>query len=122
MHVQSLWIMPMNRGLRILKEKLVPFQPFQPEFARMVTDRMHEKSPQQGRSIPQRATTSSVEDLGNPFSGDLLLALETKDIMPAKVVASIQNIKKIGQSQYKKVSMACCSFDDLRLFVSNFDG
>ena len=42
--------------------------------------------------------------------------------MPAKVVASIQNIKKIGQSQYKKVSMACCSFDDWRLFVSNFDG
>ena len=97
----------MNRGLRILKENLVPFQPFQPEFARM-----HEKSPQQGRSIPQRTTTSSVEDLGNPFSGSLLLALETKDIMPAKVVASIQNIKKIGQSQYKKVSMACCSFDD----------
>ena len=37
MHVQSLWIMPMNRGLRILKEKLVPFQP---KFARMVTECM----------------------------------------------------------------------------------
>ena len=40
MNEQSLWIMPMNRGLRILKEKLVPFQPFQPEFARMVTECM----------------------------------------------------------------------------------
>ena len=49
-------------------------------------------------------------------------ALETKDSMPTKVVESTQNINKITQSQYKRVSMACCSFDDWRLFVSNFDG
>ena len=50
-----------------------------------------------------KSLVSSVEDLGNPFkedSGDLL-ALDTKDIMPAEVVESVQNIKKIGQSQYK---------------------
>lgn len=44
-----------------------------------------------------------MEDLGNPFkedSGDLL-AIDTKDIMPVEVVESVQNIKKIGQSQYK---------------------
>ena len=50
-----------------------------------------------------KSLVSSVEDLGNPFkedSGDLL-ALDTKDIMPAEVVESVQKIKKIGQSQYK---------------------
>ena len=69
----------------------------------MVTECM-KKSQQQGRSIPQRTTTSSVEESRK--------ALETKDIMPAKVVESTQNINKITQSQYKRVSMAFCSFDD----------
>ena len=82
-----------------------------PEIARMVTEyegqsasenklstKHHEQVP-----LVQNAFVSSVEHLGNPFkedSGDLL-ALDTKDIIPAEVVESVQNIKKIGQSQYK---------------------
>lgn len=49
-----------------------------------------------------KSLASSIEELENTFienSGDLL-ALDTKDIMPAEVAESVQNIKKIGQSQY----------------------
>lgn len=49
-----------------------------------------------------KSLVSTMEELGNPFkkdSGDLL-ALDTKDIMPAEVIESVHNIKKIGGSQY----------------------
>ena len=89
-----------------------------PEIARMVTEYEGQSAPEKKLStkhheqVPSvqnaflknvKSLVSSVEDLGNPFkedSGDLL-ALDTKDIMPAEVVESVQNIKKIGQSQYK---------------------
>ena len=90
-----------------------------PEIARMVTEsdegqsapekkqstKHHEQVPSVQNSFLKnvKSLVSSVEDLGNQFkedSGDLL-ALDTKDIMPAEVVESVQNIKKIGQSQYK---------------------
>ena len=89
-----------------------------PEIARMVTEYEGQSAPEKKQSpkhheqVPSvqnsflknvKSLVSYVEDLGNPFkedSGDLL-ALDTKDIMPAEVVESVQNIKKIGQSQYK---------------------
>ena len=43
-----------------------------------------------------------MDELGNPFLEDSkdLLALDTKDIMPERVVESVENAHKIGVSQY----------------------
>ena len=89
-----------------------------PEIARMVTEYEGQSAPEKKQStkhheqVPSvqnaflknvKSLVSSMEDLGNPFkedSGDLL-ALDTKDIMPAEVVELVQNIKKIGHGQYK---------------------
>ena len=87
-----------------------------PEIARMVTEYEDQSAPEKKQStkhhdqVPSvqnaflknvKSLVSSMEDLGNPFkedSGDLL-AIDTKDIMPVEVVESVQNIKKISQSQ-----------------------
>lgn len=69
-----------------------------PEIAKTVTE-YEEQLPSENVDN----LLNAIEELGNPFkmdSGDLL-AIDTKDIMPTEVVESIQNIKKIGQDQFK---------------------
>ena len=45
---------------------------------------------------------SAMDELGNPFLEDSkdLIALDTKDLMPERVVESVKNEHKIDVSQY----------------------
>lgn len=66
----------------------------------MVTEFESQSTTGTKQSTKLKSLVSAMEEHGNPFkedSGDLL-ALDTKDIMPAEVIESVHNIKKIGRN------------------------
>ena len=70
------------------------------EIATMVTEFESQSTTGTKQSTKLKSLVSAMEEHGNPFkedSGDLL-ALDTKDIMPAEVIESVHNIKKIGRN------------------------
>ncbi len=79
-----------------------------------------------------RSFVSAFEDLGNPFEEEStdLLVLDTKAIADLTAVKTVQNVKKIGQGQFKGFTNECLverskSIDDvihrnkLKVFTSS---
>lgn len=66
----------------------------------MVTEFESQSTTRTKQSTKLKSLVSAMEELGNPYkedSGDLL-ALDTKDIMPAEEIEFVHNIKKIGRN------------------------
>lgn len=66
----------------------------------MVTEFESQSTTRTKQSTKLKSLVSAMEELGNPYkedSGDLL-ALDTKDIMPAGEIEFVHNIKKIGRN------------------------
>ena len=66
--------------------------------------RHHKQTPNTQRAYANDviSLTSVIEEMGNPFTEDILdfLVLDNKEIMPKTVVDTVKSIETIGQQQY----------------------